>query len=532
MNESISIVDSIQLIPLGADEVSPLMTKVKIKVFHLGENRNKSFIDKETAISMAKTLRGNPIVGRYKEEKQDFTDHGKVMTIDDDGVHFEIKTKPYGFVDLNAKVWFEDYMDTDENGNQVQHTYVVTEGRIWTEQYAELRDTIAETQGRPQSMELQEETLKGFWSNQINPNTEIFIINDAVITKLCALGDDTEPCFIGSSITPEFTKAIEDSGFMKELIELKHKFSQYTLNKDEGGNEMSKLDEKDELTSFEVQESTEEPQVQFEEGGDAGSDSGTDGAETDGSEVTETEPADPVTPNIPGTENPEESEEEEEKGEDEIPGSEWLNGEAIPADACNNEYPPVGESIEEAVSKDGSTNIPKSILENTCKEEEDKKDCSSEDKTDKSDSEKNDKDLEEEEEKKKEFSLISAELEELKVKFTALEEENAKLREFKQKVEDNQKDELIKSFYMLSDEDKKDVIANKAQYSLDDIKAKLSIICVDKRVDFSLGKTSEEEVEDSTMIATYNLHNHAQATVDDIPAWLKVVEDIRKQKEM
>jgi len=43
-------------------------------------------------------------------------------------------------------------------------------------------------------------------------------------------------------------------------------------------------------------------------------------------------------------------------------------------------------------------------------------------------------------------------------------------------VENSRKDALIAEFYMLSDEDKKDVIENKTKYTLDEIKAKLSVI--------------------------------------------------------
>jgi len=104
MNESISIINSIEIIPLEDFEVNPYLTRVKIKVFHLGENRNRSFIDKSTAINMAKTLRGNPIVARYRQEDDDFTDHGQEITINDKGISKKVMTKPYGFVNLDAKV--------------------------------------------------------------------------------------------------------------------------------------------------------------------------------------------------------------------------------------------------------------------------------------------------------------------------------------------------------------------------------------------------------------------------------------------
>jgi len=38
---------------------------------------------------------------------------------------------------------------------------------------------------------------------------------------------------------------------------------------------------------------------------------------------------------------------------------------------------------------------------------------------------------------------------------------------------------------MLSEEDKKDVIENKTKYSLEEIKAKLAVICFEKKVNFN-----------------------------------------------
>ena len=82
------------------------MSSCEIKVLYIGENRNKSFITKEVAMEMSKTLRGAPIVGYYNSNKEDFSDHGEKVTIDDEGIHFECLTKPYGFVAPDAKVWF------------------------------------------------------------------------------------------------------------------------------------------------------------------------------------------------------------------------------------------------------------------------------------------------------------------------------------------------------------------------------------------------------------------------------------------
>ena len=105
-----------------------------------------------------------------------------------------------------------------------------------------------------------------------------------------------------------------------------------------------------------------------------------------------------------------------------------------------------------------------------------------------------------------------------------MQAENAELLAFKQKVEEKEKDELIASFYMLSDEDKKDVIDNKANYSLKEIKAELSMICVDKKVNFNLENAAS--VEEAPV--TFNLNSHQ---ADTLPAWLKAVEATRNRNK-
>ena len=71
---------------------------------------------------------------------------------------------------------------------------------------------------------------------------------------------------------------------------------------------------------------------------------------------------------------------------------------------------------------------------------------------------------------------------------------------------------------MLSDEDKKEVIDNKSNYSLDDIEAKLSVICVRKKVNFA----AEEQTNVPT---TYNLDSVEESC--DVPAWLQAVENVK-----
>ena len=82
---------------------------------------------------------------------------------------------------------------------------------------------------------------------------------------------------------------------------------------------------------------------------------------------------------------------------------------------------------------------------------------------------------------------------------------------------------------MLSDEDKKDVIAHKTEYSLKQIKAELAMICYDKKIDFSKTSESEEEKEvHEEKPITYSLDGNDGG--DDLPPWLRVVDSMHNSQ--
>ena len=78
---------------------------------------------------------------------------------------------------------------------------------------------------------------------------------------------------------------------------------------------------------------------------------------------------------------------------------------------------------------------------------------------------------------------------------------------------------------MLSDEDKAEVIENKANYSLDEIEAKLSVICVRKKVSFDL----EDENKEEQPITTFSLGNIENEAV---PAWISACKNIQSKKQI
>lgn len=217
-------------------DINPLISQCEIKVFYVGENRNHTIITKEVASEMAKTLRGTPIVGYYNENKGDYEGHEERITIDNEGIKFECLTKPYGFVAPDAKIWFQKFLEYDDSGQQTEREYLMTTGYLWTGQFEEAQAILNE--GRPESMELDEETLKGKWTKNSKTNIDFFIINDAIFSKLCILGEDVEPCFEGADITSpnisaQFTKSADDN-FRNTLYTMMQEL-RYAL---EGGQKM------------------------------------------------------------------------------------------------------------------------------------------------------------------------------------------------------------------------------------------------------------------------------------------------------
>jgi hypothetical protein len=473
MHKSIATINSPEFINLQPLDINPLMSSCEIKVLYLGENRNHSFISKEVATEMAKTLRGAPIVGYFKEDKGDFGDHGSQMIIDDEGVKFKCLTKPYGFVSPDAKVWFQTFEDTDDFGNTIEREYLMTTGYLWTGQYEECK--LAANEGRPHSMELDEATVKGRWATNRNNGMEFFIINDAIFSKLCILGDDVEPCFEGSSVTApkvsaSFTKM--DDGFRQTLYTMMQELK-FAL---QGGQQMENEVKAPEVVE-EVVEASVEPSVE-----------NTDAVVEPVVETEETTPAVPETAPI----EPEQVEE------------------------------PVGteEGIEEPSVEEPAGNEFK-------KEEDEKK---KEESDDNSDDQSDDED--EEEKKKKNFELLQADFTALQEKYSSLEEANAaliaerdELLAFKAKIEDAEKDAMIEKFCFLSEEDKKDVIENKSKYTLEEIESKLSVICVRNKVNFNLDNTDKNDIKtEKAEVLTYNLSN----TVEAAPAWISAVKNNRK----
>lgn len=125
-----------------------------------------------------------------------------------------------------------------------------------------------------------------------------------------------------------------------------------------------------------------------------------------------------------------------------------------------------------------------------------------------------------------EYIQLKTDFEQLQNDYSALKEENEaltvtnqQLNEFKLSIEKKDKQAMIDSFYMLSTEDKQEVQNNIDNYSLNDIEAKLSIICVRNKVDFSLND-KEDEKEAPIVFSLDPTVNDS-----DIPEWIQAVKE-------
>ena len=398
---------------------------------------------------MAKTLPGSPIVGFYNQAEKDFEEHNKIIEIANGKFNIIENTRPYGFVDLNAKVWFQKFKD---DGKDVRE-YLMTEGYLWTDVYPESKRIIEH--GNNQSMELHNKLTKGTWTKDENGMPQFFIINEAVIQKLCILGENVEPCFEGAGIAAEFSF---DEGFKSKLFSM---MEELKTALQEGEKKMS-----DENKEILIPES--------------------DGDDTEFKKKPDEEEKDKTPENSQKKDN--DSSEDNKKTE---------------------------EQEDEEYKKKKKTECKKSEDED---EEEICPDCG-----------KPKSKCTCEEDKKKKYNLDDIpEYVELSNKYSALEQEkNAlevevkSLREFKMKADRLEKQAMIDSFSMLSDADKADVVANIDTYSVNDIEAKLSIICVRNKVNFNLDKENKE-----TDKLIYSLKE--EDGNDGVPAWIKAVRDTAK----
>lgn len=402
-------------------------------------------------------------------------------------------------------------------------------------------------------MELSNKFLDATWTKDINGKPKFFIINEAIIAKLCVLGTEQEPCFEGATITQPQIQFSYDDNFKEQLFSMMNELKELIK---EGGAPV--------FTTFAVeigdalwgalytyleatfpQEGEEECCCRcskycidsiWEEGAqkfailkerangklyrldfswtEEGFSSAGSTVEVEKSYVPVTEKPMFSLEDIEAFEAERYSVEDKTGKDDNSKIDNLLEGDAQFAKKKDEEE---GKAKKEGEGSEGDDKCPKCgkpKAECTCEKEDD----------------------EDDDKKKKKYSLeeipeyieLLDKYSNLEKEFNALKETNetltaqvGELTEFKADVDRKDKQAMIDGFYMLSDEDKEDVVNNIDTYSLDEIEAKLSIICVRNKVSFNL--EDDDKITDPT---TYSLNGGGEG--DYTPAWIKSLQSVAK----
>ena len=492
MHVSIPVENTVEIINIVP--VNPLISKCQIKVCYVGDepNRNRSIITKEVATKLANSIPGSPIVGFYNEHEGDFEEHNRSIEIANGQIKIKELTRPYGFVDLNAKVWFQKFMDEG-----VEHEYLVTEGWLWTGQYPECARVIEK--GNNQSLELDDKIIDAYWTKDSNGKPKFFIINEAIMSKLCILGENNEPCFEGSQITaPNLQFSFDDDtkALWSDFI-----FQMKELIKEEGGTSVKvyavKIGDPIWNALYGHKEEAYSINAFFEE-------------EDQKYAVLQNE-SNYYRLNFSIGEN------------DEVVFAEEMTD-------ITDSYTPATEA------QFALADVEAFEVQFKKKKEEDKKpdgnECS-EGNNDNDDEDKKKKQKKYNLEEVEEYQTLVAEYETLKNDFNTYKQTSEStiadlnntinsLTEFKNGVERKEKEHMINvDFCMLDESLKKDVIDNIDKYTLDDIEAKLSVICVRNKVSFNL-----DDDDNKNKGLVYNLNDDHED--DDVPAWVKAVQATAK----
>lgn len=421
-------------------ENNPMFSKCQIKVCYVSDepNRNGSIITKETARKMANSLPGCPIVGFFNETNGDFEEHNRIIEVKNGQWEFKDTTKAYGFVDLHPKVWFQTFIDD----NSVEREYLVTEGYIWNKIYPESQRIL--TNGNNQSMELDPDSLQGSWTYDENEIPQFFIINEAIISKLCILGEEVEPCFEGAQIKVSFSLGDRLENQIYSMMQSYNEGGQETVN------ETNTVQQAEEATvDYTLEEETVTENSLNEEA----------------STTVEEAPAEEFATKDDDDKEKDESSDEEDKKEDE-------------------------EEYEKRKKKTR---------------------CSLEDEP-------------EYVELRDAFNTLTTSFAQIKGELEKANSELENLRAFKANIERTEKENLINTFAMLSDEDKKDVLDNIDSYSLETIESKLAVICLRKGLFTAAIDSTEDTTEDLPL--TYSVDNKDNDST--LPAWLQEVDKVAK----
>lgn len=202
----------------GAIEpVTDTISKCRVRIFYKGLNRNRTYISDDFANQLISSLPYAPIKGIFNYGEVDFEDHGEDNT---DG-------RIYGIVPETHNFAWEKHLDEDG----VEREYATADVYLFTGLYPE----ASLIHGKPQSMEIFRENLKGEWKIW-EDGKPYFHFYSGSLVGLQALGKKVEPCFEGSAFFN-----LKDTEIIENIQECINYIKQIDKNnKKEEGEKMDK----------------------------------------------------------------------------------------------------------------------------------------------------------------------------------------------------------------------------------------------------------------------------------------------------
>lgn len=195
------------------EELSPVLSKARCRIFYKYDNRNGTYITDEFAEKLISSLPYTPVKGIYDNFDEDYTDHGERRDLG----------RIYGIVPENPNFSWEKHIDEDG----IEREYACTDVLIFSALYEEANQIV----GKSQSMELYQPSIKGDWT--VINGKKLFKFEDGCFLGLQVLGDETEPCFEGAAFFSLY----------QELKNMVQQLKEHSLNSNNRGgkSEMTKL---------------------------------------------------------------------------------------------------------------------------------------------------------------------------------------------------------------------------------------------------------------------------------------------------
>lgn len=185
----------------NAEEITPTLSKCRVRIFYKGLNRNRTYISDDFANQLIASLPYTPVKGIFDKEELDFKDHGDKNS---DG-------QIYAIVPENPNFAWEKHLDKDG----VEREYACADVYLYTALYPEA-NLIS---GKSQSMEIHKNGLEGEWKIWNEDGQPYYEFHKGHLLGLQVLGDEVEPCFEGSAFFSLYKGAKELYDYIKNSKE-------------------------------------------------------------------------------------------------------------------------------------------------------------------------------------------------------------------------------------------------------------------------------------------------------------------------